>query len=235
MNKTCKRIFPILVLLLFLSSCEKEINEHELALCGSYSVPGMFCYDLKGGSYSCNILEQDAYGRIMYEYSTTSVISNERETAVIICQKIDSDFVYYYEDICFDGSENAQQDTSALKAANDWNLPLENSKMSRRKNSISFDLTIETESVLDYQSVRSTVCEVLDIEHNQINELCIVDEDYSGNELYFLRVSQNQCYFLLTNSNYESALLKIDSVQSAYSSIAAFKWDNSWTYGNDLE
>lgn len=83
MNKSIKHIFLFLTLILFLSSCEKEINERELALCGSYGVPGMFCYDLKGGSYSCNILEQDTYGRIMYEYSTTSAISNESENSLL--------------------------------------------------------------------------------------------------------------------------------------------------------
>ena len=235
MSKAVKRIFLFFVFIMFLSSCEKEINEHELALCGSYSVPGMFCYDLKGDSYSCSILEQDNYGRIMYEYSTTSVISNKTETAVIICQKIDSDFVYYYEDVCYDISDDANQDTSVLKAANDWNVPLKNSKMSRRKNNISFDLIIETDSDLDYQAVRSATCETLGIDEAWIDELCIVDEDYNGNELYFLRFSRNQPYFLLINNNYEIALLKIDGIQSAYSGIAALKMDNGWVYGNDSD
>ena len=233
MSRIAKCIFPFFVLMLLLSSCEKKINEHELALCGSYGVPGMFCYDLKGENYSCSILEQDEYGRILYEYTTASVISGESETAIVICQKIDPDYVYFYEDICYDVSDNVNQDTSTLKAANDWNKSLNNSKMSRRKNSVSLDLVIERDSLLNYRTVRSSTCEAFGIVEDQIKELCIMDEDYNGNELYFLRVSQNQSYFLLINSNYEIALLEIDSIQSAYSNITAFKKDNGWVYGSD--
>lgn len=231
MSKTIKHIFLLFLLMMFLSSCNKEINEYELALCGSYAVPGMFCYDLKGGSYECSILEQDRYGRIMFQYSTNSVITNKKETAIIICQAIDSEYVYFYEDICYIVLDDPDQDISKLKELNDWNRAEGNSKMSYRKNHISYDRVIQTDSMLDYQNVRASICEKVNIFESQIREFCILDEDYAGNELYFLRTIKNETFILLIQKNYNIAVLKIDGHQSVQANLTEFKAENGWNYG----
>jgi hypothetical protein len=58
MKKMLVKILYIFIILIVLSSCTMNPDVHlELALCGSYAVPGMFCADLKGGTYEITILE----------------------------------------------------------------------------------------------------------------------------------------------------------------------------------
>ena len=87
---------------------------------GSSAVPGLYCSDLKSGTYTVNILERDGQGRILYEYTTKSLITGEQETAVVICQKCDNDFVYFYEDKCYLTGEPSEEEIRQLKVQNRW-------------------------------------------------------------------------------------------------------------------
>lgn len=55
-----------IMLCLLCMACGDEVSSDALVVCGSYAVPGMFCFDLKGGTYDLEILEEDSQGRIMY-------------------------------------------------------------------------------------------------------------------------------------------------------------------------
>ncbi len=72
---------------IFFSACMHDMSSDYLAACGSYSIPGMFCYEVKGGSYKCTVLEEDSMGRILYEYTTFNTLTEREETATIICQQ----------------------------------------------------------------------------------------------------------------------------------------------------
>lgn len=222
------------VIICLLTSCSDHITPNQLAVCGSYCVPGLFCYDLKGSSYTCNVSDQDAYGRILFEYTAKSVISGEDETVYIVCQKLRDGEVYYYEDHCYSYAENKNVDVETLKLYNDWGKPLVWDRMSRRIIDISFDLIINTRSTLDYQSIRIACNEKLGGQNGGIDELCFLDLDYCGNELYYLCVNSDEdvrAYYVIINASYEISLLEIDDKEFRNTEIASFKKTAGWNYG----
>lgn len=233
-----KRIFVLLpMILLILTGCKSNSQQMDLAICGSYGVPGMFCHELKGGTYYCEILETDSQGRVLFSYTTHSVITDEDETAIVICQAIDSKNVYFYEDQCYLLGEPEDSDIEPLKEQNDWDCVLDYSKMSKRSNKVSFDLYIVTNNELVHKDVKNACTEELGIEESQIKELCILDKDPSGSGLYRLIVENDgidEKYYVLVNTDYEVALMEGSNEHAAPADIALFKQSNGWEYGADL-
>lgn len=236
MKKLFVKISYILIVLIVLSSCAMNPHVHlELALCGSYAVPGMFCADLKGGTYEITILEKDAYGRIYFSYSAASAVTQETETALVICQSIDREYVYFYEDICYILQDDSFEAVKMIKEQNDWSKPLDYSKMSRRPNQITFDLFISTNSTLLYGKVIQAVSSELGLSSSQLTQLQFVDADNSGSELYWsgkFENGTNQSYLLLVSSAYDVCVIKLDDDVGIYDVISDFKAENGWTYGN---
>lgn len=56
----------IFTCLLMFTGCLSQSESHNLAVCGSYAVPGMICYELKGNTFNCEVIEKDTYGRILF-------------------------------------------------------------------------------------------------------------------------------------------------------------------------
>ena len=230
---------PIMLLLLVsilfsLAACASTDIHLELALCGSYAVPGMFCSDLKGGSFSCEILEEDSQGRILYEYTTKNLISGNEDTALVICQKIDDESVFYYEDVCFLLSGYSAQDVEQLKEANDWNAPLDESKLSRRVKNISLDLFIMPDDALEHKSVRQACIRTLQINPEQAKDLFLLDTDGYGKTLYLFIAGSSTGYlryFIITDSSYRIAFMEIVDGLVNPDAVASFKQENGWTYG----
>ena len=106
--------------------------ELQLAICGSYSSPGMIFDDIRGKPFRCTILETDDYGRILFQYEAKNRIMDHQESSIVICQTYDDDYVYMYEDKnCIMGTYESE-DVEQLKMVNDWNQPLKMEKTSRR-------------------------------------------------------------------------------------------------------
>lgn len=204
-----RKISIIFILITFISfnSCYSENSDNSLLICGSYAVPGMFYPDLKGTESSCEILETDKFGRIMFLYSAPNIISKQDETAVVICQKNTKEYVYFYEDICFEFIHNDTADFSLIKKRNDWNLPLNDNKMTYRKKLISIDSIIITESSFDINKIKTLCCEKLNIISSDIRELCIDDIRPDGTAVFYIEISSNgntKKYFVLVNEKYET-------------------------------
>ena len=236
MKKMLVKILYIFIILIVLSSCTMNPDVHlELALCGSYAVPGMFCADLKGGTYEITILEKDAYGRIFFSYSAPSAVTQETETALVICQSIDREYVYFYEDICYILQDDSFEAVEMIKEQNDWSNPLDYSKMSRRPNKITFDLFISTNSTLQYGKVIQAVSSELGVSSSQLTQLHFVDTDNSGRELYWsgnFENGTNQSYLLLVSSAYDVCVMKLDNDVGISDVISDFKAENGWKYRN---
>lgn len=79
------------------------------------------------------IIETDNYGRVLFFYDEYLAETNYG-TAIVIMQKSDRDYVYYYQDDCYTPYFNtdrqypfgyrdafSDEDIEALKLANDWN------------------------------------------------------------------------------------------------------------------
>lgn len=158
---TMKKLYGYLCLLLSATlfiSCSAISPTMTLAVCGSYAVPGMFTAELKGNHYSCEILEEDDYGRVLFEFKGDSVLSGNEETAVVICQKYDEEYVFFLEDRCYCLNPSDPSDVDQLKQENAWNKPLELEKMSRRQIRVSSDLFLMTESSLSISKITNLVC-----------------------------------------------------------------------------
>ena len=227
-------IFLFLISILFsFSSCGSVDIHLELALCGSYAVPGMFCADLKGGS-SCEILEEDGQERILYEYTTYNNISEKEENVLVICQKIDDSYVYFYEDLCYLTPGYTAEDIDHFKNVNDWDKAIDESKLSRRTNHISFDLFIMVDSLLEHNSVREACIRATQLKSDQIKTITILDTDEHEAALYLLIGENNgkkQQFLVIVDTNYHAAAMGITDGFVSPDSIASFKRDNGWIYG----
>lgn len=212
-----KKIFfaAVVILPLVFNSCFFENDITGLYVCGAYAVPGTFYPDLKGTESSYEILETDQYGRIMFSYSAPNFISEQKETAIVICQKITKDLVYFYEDICFEFVQNEKSDFQTLKNRNDWNQPLDSSKMTYRNNKVSFDNFIITESIFDINKVKKLCCEKLNVYSSEITELCIDDIRPDDVAVFYMEVTSHgstKNYFVRVSDGYEISFYEFNNV-----------------------
>ena len=83
------------------------------------------------------VLEVDSYGRTLFLYDADSILYDCDLYAYMVCQKVDDNYAYYYEDFCFslfDYFNNiSDADFTKLKEINDWDKPLDESKMIKCK------------------------------------------------------------------------------------------------------
>ena len=191
----------------------------------------MFCWDLKGGSFACNVLEQDAYGRILYTYTTENVVTQNVETATVICQAIDEKYVYYYENVCFAFGELTAEQIEILKQNNAWNCELDYSRMASKSRKTSLDLVIIVKSSIERSKLLAVCCDELNVEEVQIKELCFLGSNSGNMELYWLSLEQENNgvrFFLITNEDYNVAFLQSDGSLDSIATIALFKLQNGW-------
>lgn len=228
-NKLIINILATIIILF--TGCTSNTQTTDLAICGSFGVPGMFCVDLKGSAYECVVLEEDTQGRVLYSYTTQSVITGKKEKAVVICQQRNAEAVYYYEDICYLLGEWTQDDLVLLKERNDWNLPLDYSKTTSKDNKRTLDGYIATKGDLEYKQVQQACCKELGIMQQQIEELCFLDTDSSKMELYWLVANEDsgkKSYFVLVNDNYHVVVLCAERNMNALTDLVSFKQNNGW-------
>ncbi|MBQ9148767.1 MAG: hypothetical protein IJX69_04285 [Oscillospiraceae bacterium] len=230
MKKKIAFLLSLLILVGFVG-CQSRSQSLDLAICGSYGVPGMFCTDLKGEASTCNVLETDAQGRILFEFTNLSVITGKEETAIVICQKYDSEHVYFYEDQCYILGAVEESAIADLKEQNDWGCALDEKKMAKRSNQLSLDLYIVTDSKLDYQKVQAACCEALEIDKAEIRELCFLDQDPTGQTMYWLS-AETADYYIIVNTEYEAAFIAAENPQPDAEAIADFKQNNGWKYSS---
>lgn len=230
------RIKRLIVLIIFSSSlftgCSEPLppvsEKTALAVCGSFCVAGMYCADLKGDAFACNVLERDDYGRVLYEYITKSVITGKQETAWVICQKIDDSFVYFYEDVCYLFGTPSEEALRQLKVQNQWGEEFHFRGMTKRPLKVTFDLFIVMESPFETKQVKSECCKLLSLSASQVKELCIIDATYKS-ALYWLEFEdsgkRSTGYLLLTPDG--CAFLGADS-HSSPETLKDFKEKNNW-------
>lgn len=222
-------LFVVLVMVT-LSSCMRADRFLELALCGSYAVPGMYDFDLKGQT-SPVVLEEDGQGRILFEFTRQNSITGESGTVLVICQHIDADYVYYYEDLCYLYNCTLEEDIAVLKSQNDWELPLDFGKMSNRPNAISLDLTIVPDRVLKWKDLQKAINTGLAGLNATLVESCLLDINPSGYELFWITAVANEdktYYYAIINTDYNTAFMPAKNPTVVPNEIATFKNNNGW-------
>ena len=103
---------------------------YTVAVCNIFGAKGYF----SDGEYVCDpiieIIETDNYGRTLFYYSERGPFG----CAIVIMQKSDDEYVYYYQDDCYMPYYNvdcayyfdfreifSDEDINTLKERNDWN------------------------------------------------------------------------------------------------------------------
>lgn len=110
----------------------------ELYAVANYSVPFVTGND---GWDELKVLKKDSYGRTMFKYRSNSYAMHDYSgkyiSALVICQKYDKDYAYYYDNIDFvylsDYADVPDADAEKLKELNDWEKPLDESNMLKVK------------------------------------------------------------------------------------------------------
>lgn len=227
-----KRLTALILLFLMLttSSCMRAGQFLELILCGAYAVPGMFQQDPKGGSLKSNVIEEDSEGRILFELTGRNVISGVRETALVICQHIDADYVYFYEDECYLYPGYTDADIDLLKTQNDWGLPLDRDKMTVRPNVISLDLCIMPDLLLTPQEAEEVLGKEMGI---AVWDFQLLDVNPVGYALYWVCPEENpqECYLAIISPTRKVSFLAVTEGRLSPDAIAAFKRENGWFSG----
>ena len=228
MKKIIISIMSVIMLLSILSGCKPKYGEHiKLKICGSYAVPGMMQFNLKGLESQYEVIEQDSCGRVLFSYTTSNCITDQEETAYLIAQKISDDYVYFYEDICYQFSSN---DFLSLKVVNDWGKELNYDKMTKRTVMVTFDQYITRKRILDYGRMKETYCEKSNVLPAQIHSLVFMDNSESGKEMYLMELETDrvQKYLFICDENYHIHTKLINGDLSDYKLIAPFKESCGW-------
>lgn len=226
-----KTLLLIILIMFMLSSCMRANRSLELRLCGAYAVPGMYYADLKGTATSINVIEEDKQGRILFEFTGPNAITDKRTSSLVICQQIDTEYVYYYEDQCYLYQNYTEADIDALKKQNDWDLPLNREKMSFRPNVISLDLYIVPALILKSEDTRDAIVNGLTNMGAVLTEYCLLDVNPHGYELHWITATSGGAaanYFVVINSDCETAFLPVADYMIDPNAITAFKHDNGW-------
>lgn len=208
-----------------------------LHICASYAVTGSFYPDVKGKV--TEILEKDCYGRILFKYYCRSYLAGEQaEAAVVICQKYDNDYVYYYEDVCYINREYSEEDIAALKAVNDWDKPLNEGLMSRRWFKTTLDGVVRTEdnTGLSYDTIRDLVCDALSIDRNMLDSCGFVDNNTGADKvMYYVKTSCDaldiKTFLVIIDSDRSVGVLPIENNIVSSTEIAEFKAQCGWKHG----
>ena len=232
-------INALLLSLTLLTGCKNVLlptpDEWQLGICGGYSIPGMYFSDYKYSHPKVNVIEQDSYGRVLFEFCFSNDISQKNEEVLVICQKNDRYYTYFYEDICFTYTNNDETELLKFKEINDWEESLDESKMSRRMAQVSAWRAILKEwETLDLSSVSEAVCKSFSIEKTQIKDLFVDDSD-GEKYIYFLRLELDDGtmseYFALFDKDYKFSTLEMKDGVVNMEELINFKKANGWKYG----
>lgn len=221
-------IVVFIILPVMLGSCNYEISDHLMyeAAC-SYVVPGFFSPDLKGKSGE--IIEKDNYGKVLYHTTGLDMFSNDVIDVYIIIQKKDNESVAFYEDTGFVRGKMNDEQLADYKKINEWNLPIDDSRLSYRKIEITFDIFIKS-SNLTMNKLKSAIKDKLDI-GDSVFDIAFDDENGNGKFLYVVRCEskeKQEFYFVISDDKYNLSVLKVDNIADFTSSLNEFKQNNGW-------
>ena len=165
---------------------------------GDLFVPFAYSMPVDAGYYSSHarkklalqVLETDDYGRTLcslsFHYYSNAFFGNGE--AYCIVQKSSDSETSFYEDICCAGvrnAEDAEPVIEQLKHANDWNLPLDDTRM----------------TTLPYQGLDPT----------GVYAITVKDDDYEEAALEFLDMDSYGCAFeIICKDAYGRTLISLD-------------------------
>lgn len=164
------------------------------------------------------IMEQDSQGRTLYKYiANTKFLSDYSDDfvyAMVICQKSDENFAYYYDDFNFILSEDGEfgeEEITKLKNWNDWSQNLDYSKMAKVQNNYHPHKTSYSYSETDFLNYNEDdILKAWEPYFNDVNlsyRIDLVSKDAKDRYLFAIRElgddGYKNSYFVICNSNFE--------------------------------
>lgn len=142
------------------------------------------------------LLEKDRYGRELYFYTVVPEFNPAASDyssiycyiyALVICQRIDENSVYYYEDQCYLLTQNkdySADDLASIKEANDWDKPYDENRLTAVVNSFNQTVFANKEKCLESFSNTVRVDDKYELVFDEITtkndeSLCVIREYYS--------------------------------------------------------
>ena len=234
-NRTKVLLLIILIGLLLVSCVSKFSEKDQMLVCARYSVPGLLRSDLKSSNV-IECIETDSYGRKLCKYTCDNAITNKEETVFVICQKFNEteESIYFYEDKNYTFLDD-EKDISLLKEQNDWEKPIDESKMSKRTVTITFDHFMYDDSeVLEANKAKKAIKTLFAEKENAF--VWMIDTDNSAHAMYIIRFEENgwtRQYFAIVDAEYNVSVMEIELVDGFIDkeAYANFKKDNGWIYG----
>lgn len=226
-------------------------NETALYTIAAYSI---LPSDLMGTTIET--IEEDAYGRVLYKVECSKdplfyQCFGEQGPliAFFICQHIDNQLVYYYEDDCFMVFANAEDFSSVeqikLKEQNDWNQPLDYNKMFSRgiipKEKQGYKYTTDQRKI-ETGDAKDAFLKQIHLGEEEYAYLELLDSDKQGRKLLIVVVKKFKSGGVIDVSTIHSYLEMFDTrnpdenvvieeitdPKHIWIQIKAFKQQNQW-------
>ena len=191
------------------------------------------------------ILERDEFGRILYRYSDMSQFYPKITYTYIICQKLVKDYAYCYPDICFEivnkGEKLSNDRLDELKARNDWNKPLDESKELFDTGSLSeCDVYKKYIGIDELQEVFLSQVKEADVDYST-GTIMRIDEDGKILAVMLLRKKSNSSfswtnkeqhvYFMILDKDHkliEGGLAEVDDIYDYRQQLSDLKQSMDW-------
>ena len=245
-----KKIVSLLLIIAVLFSfvgCRKIGEVDALVTIGSY-VPTLCLYDYK--DLHSKTLETDDYGReLVVIASNNSMIYESMTFAVVIMQKRDK-HIYYYDDVFyfihksgvkkisdFKASELNMEKVEALKKSNDWQKPLNKSKMTKKENAVALGGHIKDKWLSNNNSYFEKVKEKVAGETGVNVEdvwIHLVDNDNESLMLCLAYIDNGHgdytVYFVIVGEKHNIKYEELENIYDYNEQIKNFKQSCGWNY-----
>ncbi len=224
----------------------------------AYSIP-----DAEQMGTQISVVEQDQEGRTLFEISFGRKAfyykdygnKDTRLYAYAVCQQYDDQFVYYYDDVCFavfqDEADFTPENQERLKGINDWNTPLDYSRMIKKEIlpeesegrklpylSIGYDRAQEIRDSRAIEAFKKTISvadneqvytDVLDIDSQ--NQLLITVTVLQRKSFDKIDIESIHSYFMIYDTNNASQtapIIEVENAKSYADQLSAFKSQYGW-------
>ncbi len=225
--------FLIIVLLLLLTSCDPA-NDYEgvhsdLFTQAVHSILNEDGIGFKGSYPRVQLIEEDNFGRKMFiYYLEVSYESEELPYALLISQKSDEQYVYYYPDFSFILTKYypstvvepiyrfSEMEIDKLKKANDWNKELALDKCIKREICSEKEYIYSTKELEDnfetifWDFVNKKGYHIVDSQLFEYATFCT--SDLQGKKLYFVSGDGNEIDYGYIKFNFAVIVNKDDSI-----------------------
>ena len=226
------------VLTVFLTGCYDFVykydgNRWDLFTVASNSLLGVVgtVYKQREGPH-LEILEEDEYGRTLFYYCEKAEISTH---SLLIAQKTEGDYVYFYPYINFIDSEMncfSDDEIMQLKNQNDWGLAIDETKMQRVKIVYSCPgINSQRKEIFDdireYESIEEDVyqyhipCQVDDYGRELLLFKGLYGDKILWSEYYVVIVGIDKTYS-------RKSIMKLEKMTGYQEELKQFKEANNW-------